>query len=161
MSEINFSVERGSSVCDEIKPLLAIHHAENGNFQEDVPLAPNWDAYKRLDDLDALEVLCVRNGDNKLVGYYVSNVLCHPHYQNTLYSFIDVYFLLPEYRNATNGIRMFEAYEASMRARMVKEGKDKIVLIGRWRLNRGKPRLMEAMGWMPVEMCYTKLLKHG
>lgn len=158
MPGLTFQSEKLTHLADEIRPLIELHWCENADNRDKVPLEPDWDGYRRLEDRGALEFLAVRS-KGKLVGYYSSFVLCHPHYRTTLFSFVDMYYLLPEYRNAANGIRIFDEYEKEMRVRMLAEGRKKMVLIGRARLKHNAGPLLERLGWKPVEMAYSKLIE--
>lgn len=153
-----FQSERWFQISDEIKPLLKLHWGEVANHRASVPLDPDWEMYDRLDRTAVLMITTARD-DGKLVGYYLSHVTPHPHYKSTLYAFVDVYFLLPEYRNGNTGIRLFMAMEEAMRARMKTAGRTKMVLIGRGRLAHNPQAILERLGWKAVETAYTKLLE--
>ena len=159
MSEVTFCSEPFGRILEEIKPLLSLHWSENANHQDKVPLDPNWAAYEHLESIGVMEAIAARDEDNRLVGYYISSVLPHPHYRSTLYSFNDVYFLLPEYRTAANGIKLFVCYEESMLARMKRDGYDKIVLIGRARFPHDPGKILKRLGWELAETVWTKLLE--
>jgi hypothetical protein len=152
-----FRIEPWSSVQPEIATLMVDHWKENANFREDVPLDPDWELYRTLEQRGILEVLTARSG-RILVGYYVSQVLPHPHYRSTLYGFVDIYFLARPHRTAANGIQLFEEYEAAMKDAAKRRGFDKIVLIGRGRIGNNGGAVLERLGWKAVETCFTKLM---
>jgi hypothetical protein len=118
------------------------------NFREDVPLDPNWEYYDELSKKGIRHLLTARD-NGRLAGYYLSTVLYHPHYKTTLFSFVDVYFLLPEYRNAANGLRLFDEYEKAMKSLNVK------VMVGRERL--GHSPFLPRLGWTAAETALVKL----
>ena len=138
--------------------MLALHWAEVANHRESVPLDPDWDGYARLDRDGVLMITTVR-ADGRLVGYYTSFVTPHPHYKSTLYGFVDVYFLLPQFRKGPAGISLFLEMECSMRARMKAEGRKSMVLLGRGRLAHDPRKLLVRLGWTAAETAYTKLLE--
>ena len=88
-------------------------------------------------------------------------MLPHPHYKSTIYSFNDIYYLLPDHRTAANGIRLFQSYEDAMRARMKRDGLERDGADwARARLQHNPAPILLRLGWEPAEMCYTKVL-HG
>ena len=157
MSELTFQAEAWSAIAEEIKPLLALHWSEVGNFRDAVPLDPDWQSYLDLEARGTLHVTTARDG-GRLVGYYVAYVMPHPHYKSTLFGFVDVFFMLPEYRRAANGIGLFQAMEAAMRDRMKSLGHSKMVLVSRGRMENDPTPMFRRLGWDVVETAYVKLL---
>ena len=158
-NDVTFRLEPWSYVNREIEGLMWRHWGENGQYREQVHLDINWDYYRVLDGTGYLKALCARNETGELVGYYISNAHPSPHYKTTLFGHVDSYYLVPEYRAGANGLRMMMAYEKAMRDEMKRQARKSMVLIGRGRIDTNGPRVMEACGWTPAEICYTKLLE--
>jgi GNAT superfamily N-acetyltransferase len=152
---LTFNVE---PITQEMFPLIQLHWEENGQYRDRVQLEPDILAYERLESCNALCLVTARS-EGWLVGYYLSNVLRHPHYRETLFSFNDAYYLLPEFRKANNGIQLLRAYEDAMRGWAKAAGFDKIVLVGRARLNMETAGLFDRLEWVRSELCFTKLLE--
>ncbi len=139
----------------EMLPLLVDHWHEVADHKAEIPWAPDWSSYAKLEELGILSVFTAREGA-ELAGYYVNSVMPHPHYRGSLFAFIDVYYLAPNFRKGMTAMRFLMAMEERMRDRGVR------VMIGRARLKMGTGPLFERLGWSPVETCYTKLLEaHG
>lgn len=168
---LTYQVENFDDVSAELALLFPDHWAENANFRNKVPLDPNWALYSIMQGKGLLNVFTGRY-QGALVAYYVSNIVQHPHYQTLLCSFVDLFYIVPEYRQGMNGLKLFMAYEVAMRDLMTAAGKDKMLLVGRSRLPQmmekhqkllewfGVGRLLKYLGWTPVEICWVKLLEH-
>ena len=67
----------------ELQPLLEEHWKELALFQDKVPLAPNWPHYYQLAGSNQLLFVTARNGEGKLLGYYIAIVTPCSHYFTT------------------------------------------------------------------------------
>lgn len=102
---VTFQRERAHDVIPELEPLLMRHWEEIAHFK-DVPLQPDFDAYRKLEDRDCLRVFTARN-DGALIGYAIFIVSVNIHYA-TRQAVQDVLFLAPEYRNARVGLGLIK-----------------------------------------------------
>jgi len=144
--------ERWPEVSGAIKPLLQKHWEEIALDREAIPLDPDYERYALLDAAGILHFTTVRE-DGRLVGYYASTVAPHPHYKSTLFAFLDVYFILPEFRGARTALLLFTAMEKAMRKLGVRK------LVSMTKLDHDVSPLFEKLGWRAVETAYTKLLE--
>ncbi len=75
--EVFFGAERVVDSWAEALPLMQEHWDEIKE-QQDVPLDPDFEVYKKLDDMQVLRVFTARDGKNNLLGYCVYFVQTNP-----------------------------------------------------------------------------------
>jgi L-amino acid N-acyltransferase YncA len=149
MRQVNYQVERWSQCCAELLSIVYEHWKEIALDQERIPLDPDSNYYKTLDEQGVLHIVTARD-EGKLVGYYVSLVRTHPHYQGTLFGLVDLYFILPEYRLAHTGLELFKAMEQSLKERGVKS------LISTTKAHYNLTPLFKRLDWEPVGTLFQK-----
>lgn len=149
---ITYQVEKYSLVIEEMKELYEYHWEEIAGDKDIIKLKPNYKAYLNMDSLGILNLVTVRDGD-KLVGYHLSMVYPHLHYTDSLTAFTDIFFLKKEYRKGRVGITLFKFMEKTLQER----GVQKIYMGTKLSLDIGK--LLERLGYTPIERLYTKILK--
>jgi hypothetical protein len=150
MSEIQ--VEPWSSVVEEMEELFPLHWKEIAVFQDEIALKCDRERYAALEKAGALLVITAR-ADKKLIGYFVSFVLPHPHYQGSgLWAMTDMYFVLPEYRTGT-GLKLFVAFEEIVRAKGV------VQAVTSCKLHQDHTPLLEKLGWTWTDKTFQKHLK--
>jgi hypothetical protein len=94
---IAFATESVSQVLDEIEPLLHDHWEEVAVYKDKIPLAPDYDAYRRL-EADGKLLICTARDDGKLVGYSISFVHRGVHYSKNIIATNDLVYIDPENR---------------------------------------------------------------
>ena len=109
---IHYQVETVAECIDEIKPLLEAHYREISNH--DGPLDPDYPRYLQMCDLGLIRVMTARD-DMKLVGYFVSLLSPHLHYQQSVYALNDIVYIDPIYRGTTMGYRLFKLAIADLK----------------------------------------------
>ena len=149
---LTFQQEHWPDFVEEIKPLLSLQWGEIALDHDEIPLDPDWERYADADAKGQLKTTTVRDG-KKLVGWYASIVTPHPHYKSTLFAFLDLYYILPKYRTAINGMRLFVEMEKSMRALGVKE------MISITKMHHNVAPLFERLGWRETGITFTKVLR--
>lgn len=118
---ITFQIETIDDVREEILPMLHAHYIEIATSKGIRPLDIDWDKYYAMEKAGTLRVLTARarpqmvagqdyydGQPGRLVGYFVSFVLPHIHYQQTLTALNDIMYLDPAYRGGTTGYRMLK-----------------------------------------------------
>jgi GNAT superfamily N-acetyltransferase len=117
-----------------------------------MPLEPDWAGYAQLERMQMLHSIGAYDGD-RLVGYVLLLVFNHMHYMSCKVAVDDAYYLHPDYRKGTVGLRLFRAAE-----KLAKNvGAVRICL-------RAKPqtpaqRLLKALpDYAELETVYTKRL---
>lgn len=145
-----FHVEPWRPFFEEARPLMQRHWEEIAVDQGTIKLSLNEERYQAMADGGILHVLAAR-ADGALVGYYIAFLLPHVHYQDAgLMAFTDIYFMLPEFRRGSAGIRLFVEAEKSLRAR----GVVKTYLSTKVHKDNGP--IFEKLGWKLTDRVYTK-----
>lgn len=148
---ITYQVERWGACVAELRELWLAHWAEVAMNKDTIPLDPWEEAYEQLDALDQLQVLTVRDA-GALVGYHISIVRMHLHYRGTLHAYTDVYYLKPEARQGSVGVRLFREVERHLRERGVQK------MFTGTKLSLDMGRIFERLGWVETERLYTKYI---
>lgn len=133
---------------EEVKPLLPIHWEELALNRDTVPLDPQYDEYLRRDSIGQVMTITLRE-TGKLVGYFIGFVAPGLHYRTCLTLTMDIYFVLPEYRRGTGGLKLFKAAEREAKRRGVQR-----MFVGS-KLHKDSSRLFEALRYEPVEKYYS------
>lgn len=146
-------VEQLKDVLDDHgRALLKRHHAEIALDQHEIEYAPDWARYEAMDKLGQLSIVTLRSAGT-IVGYCVSQVLPELHYKTTLAATMDILWLDPEFRGHMGGLRLMRAVERELRRRGVKR-----VYMGS-KLHKDISPMLRAMGYVPVELWFYKLLR--
>jgi len=96
--KLKFSLEPCTrELLDELLPLLHIHWKTVAHFQ-DIELAPDTEAYLKLQEHGMLRVFTAREETSGLIGYAVFFVRPNIHYRKSLQAQQDVLFIHPEKR---------------------------------------------------------------
>ena len=148
---ITYQVEPWSRVWPELQPHWDAHWQEVALNRDTIKLNIDWDAYAAYDASGALHVMVVRK-DGAVIGYHLSIVRPHLHYKDSLNAFTDVYYIAPEHRKGTVGVKLFLEVEKSLKAR----GVEKMFTGTKLSLDRG--RIFERLGWTETERLYTKFI---
>ena len=112
---LSFQVEEWAPFYADAKPLMRQHWEEIALDRDVIPLALDEAKYQKMSDDGILHVLTAREG-SLLRGYYLAFVLPHTHYATSgKMAFTDIYFLQPSARTGSNGIRLFEEAERTLR----------------------------------------------
>lgn len=151
-----FQVEKLHDVAGEIYLLLPRHLEELGAIR-DAAIDPQWDIYERSAVDGSLFILTARNEEGELVGYYVAFVEPHRHYKQVMTAFADLYYLHPDYRQGTEGLKFMRAMEEELTKRGV------VVLFTTTTTREDKSAVLERLGYHKVEMKFMKRLggDHG
>jgi len=139
-----------SSFVQELGGLLSEHYDELC-VTKDFPLAPDYEAYDRLEKAGILCCVTVRS-DDILVGYAIFIVQPHLHYRTCLTAFEDIYFLKKEYRLGRVGIRLFQYAEGVLK----QFGVNRIIM--HTKIHSDNSSLFEYLGYQQTDKVFTKLL---
>jgi GNAT superfamily N-acetyltransferase len=148
---LTYQSERWTAIEGEIRGLVKAHWSEVEDLGDGIPFDPDYDLYANQDQAGMLHFTTMRDS-GRLVGYYINIIGHHPHYRGSLFAFLDSFFLLPEYRRGTAGIRLFRVMEQSMRGL----GVQKMTAVSTFK--RDVSPLFRRLGWKPVETTFTKVL---
>jgi len=148
---VEYNVEKLVDCLEEIKPLLESHYKEIAMYQDKIELNPDYDKYLTLCDSGVLHIVTARY-EGVLVGYFVSLVLPHLHYQDHMYAANDILFIAPEYRNAKVGLSLFKYAEEALKELGVS------VLTVHMKTLLPFDSLCEGLGYDYAERSYTKFI---
>jgi GNAT superfamily N-acetyltransferase len=148
-------VERWATYAVDAPPLWALHYTEVAIDQEVIPLDMDLERYAALDAADVLHIVTMRTvPEQALVGYQTSLVSGHLHYKSTLVAAVDLYYVLPAYRQGWAGVRLFREAERTLKAR----GVVKIARGTKLHAGLDMTRLFQYLGYRTTEQLLTKLL---
>jgi len=156
---ITYQTEPLATCQHEINQLLFAHYDEIALDQDTIPLDPDWQAYQSLEAQGKLHITTCRK-DGVIIGYYVARVDTSPHYKSTLHGFVDVYFILAEYRFGKVGLSLFIEAEKALKHRGVVKlsSGTKIHDSNRTGKSLDASRLFKFLGWREIERLYSKIL---
>ena len=146
---MQFATESLYDVMDEVAPLICRHWEHIALDKDTIPLKPDWDVYKNLQDLGKLNITTAREA-GELVGYAVYIVAQSLHYSEEVFADADIFWLSPEHRKGTAGMRLFKHAEASLKDSGVTKVFNKV------KLHFDVGRVFERMGYQPIERVYAK-----
>ena len=153
MRGITYQGERLLDCWEEAQDLLFAHWEEIAHYQ-DIPLAPDQEAYLTAEALGQFRLYTVRDV-TKLIGYAVFFVKHNIHYSGSLQAVQDILFLKQEYRKSMVGVRLIQYAERRLRAEGVQAVYHHVK-----RTNK-VGRLLERMGYELVDEVYAKRLDSG
>jgi GNAT superfamily N-acetyltransferase len=148
---MTFCVESLTQSLESMKPLFPLHWQELALNQDKVPLDPQYDIYLARDQRG--EVLFVAGREaGELIAYFVGFIAPGLHYKTCLTLTMDIFWVRPEYRGKSAGIRLFKTVEAEAKRRGVQR-----VFMGS-KLHKDAGWLFERLDYAPVETYYSKWL---
>ena len=100
--EVSYQEETYDESINDIKKIIDDHYEEIALYKDKIKLNPNFDFYEQADKNDTIRFYTARVEDN-LVGYMVTFVAKHPHYDDHIFANNDIIFLDKEYRNLSAG----------------------------------------------------------
>ena len=118
---IQYKIAKVSECFDEVLKLLDNHYQEL-SVTKNYPLNPDYEVYKQADETGNVRVILCTN-DDVIVGYIIFFIGLNLHYKDCLLATEDIYYLKPEYRKGTTGIKMFkfaEKYLKTLGVNMIK-----------------------------------------
>lgn len=144
-----FVTESMAQCLPELEKLFPEHWAELALDKDQFPLNPQYAVYAHREEQG--ELLCMVGRDNGgIVAYFVGFVAPGMHYQTCLTLTMDIFWVKPEYRGKSLGIRLFRAVEAEAERRGVNR-----MFVGS-KLHKDASWLFQKLGYKPVETYYSK-----
>lgn len=148
---LTFQREALADVRDEMIPLLQRHWEEIALNKDSVPLDPDWEKYDLIEKAGMFCLVTAREA-GAMVGYASFTVLGNLHYRSLYLADGDVFWLAPEYRKGTAGIRLLKAAEQIL----IGMGVNKIV--NKTKLHSDLGPLFEYLGYTAIERVYAKMV---
>lgn len=152
-TELIYAIEPFLEAQPEVARLCVRHWEEIALNKGAIALDPDWERYALLDGAGAI-VLATARARREMVGYHLFLVSPHLHYRRSLTALSDVVYLAPEHRLGMAGIRLMRCAEAELRRRGVQRVVQNVKLHTDW------GRVLERMGYAPIERIYSKLLEN-
>lgn len=148
---ITFQREPLKALIDDVQPLLGLHYEELTLNKHTVKLAPRWDLYFRLEELESFFTFTARD-DRELLGYNAFFLNHHMHYGDLVVAQNDVLFLHPNARRGTTGLRFIDYTEQAARTMGVNKLCYHIKFSHDWR------PILHRRGYADEEVMCAKLL---
>jgi len=146
---VQFAIETIDQVLNDMTWLWDIHWQEIALDKAKVPLNPDVDTFRLLEDAGLLLIVTARDSE-KMVGYHVSIVRPHLHYKHSLSAYADMYFIHPDYRQGMTGVRLFKYLEEQLREKGVER------VFQSTKLHKDVGKLFERLGYKETERLYVK-----
>lgn len=131
--------------------LLALHWEHLALNKDHVPLAPQYASYVEDERQGKCQAMVLR-ADGNIIGYWVHYVAPGKHYETSLTSIMDIFFIHPEWRRGSAILRLMRAVETECRRRGVQ----------RWfateKIHAPIGKLFKAFGFEHVENVWLKWL---
>lgn len=140
-------------------PLLQRHHKEIALYQDHIKFDPDFDRYLYCERRGWYEIITARS-NGVLVGYIAQWIGGPPHYRSTLWSDNDVFWLDPDYREGTVGIKLFVLMEKRLRER----GVSVMTLQPKMHFEKdrgGVHKILDYLGFEATAMVWQKDLTKG
>lgn len=148
---ITCHVESFEERLDELKVLLPDHYRELALNQDQVPLDPQYEIYIENEHKGGLLFVALRDA-GVMVGYYIGFIAPGLHYKTCLTCITDIFYVRPDKRNGTAGIKMFRFVEKELKRRGV----------NRWftgsKVAHDASALFDYLKFERVEIFYSKWL---
>ncbi len=140
------------------KELMRAHYAETAPMKDIHKMAPDWDNYREMQDLDQLIFVTARTQQAPpcapvvydIVGYMVVVIRPHLHYRKTKVAIDDLHYLAPEYRGAGWGKKMIAFAEQK-----AKEAGAKVFSM-RCKAESNHGYIFESLGYKLTDLVYLK-----
>lgn len=157
MKKVRYQVESWFDCEKEMSWLYESHWKEVALNQSAIPLNLAYGCYEDLAKKGQLHVVTVRD-DDKVVGYHVSIIRPHLHYEQSLTAYTDAYYLHPNYRKGFNGVNLFKFCEESLK----KAGVQRIITATKTNRETGKKLdkslIFKKLGYVQAETVYMKII---
>lgn len=148
---VTAQVESLTERLEDLKGFFPKHWEELALNRDKVPLDPQYPIYLARDARGEVLFVTLRKA-GELIGYFVGFVAPGLHYQTCLTLTMDIFWVHPEHRNGSAGIRLFREVEREAKRRGVQ----------RWfagsKCHADASVLFEFLGFERVEIYYSKWL---
>ena len=152
---LTYQKEKFVDLLPELPEIFYKHWQEVALNKQQIALRPNYEEYRRLEQLGILHIMAARDG-TKLAGYVFHMVHPHLHYVDSLTAFTDLLYLRKE---CTRGMTAASRYRNLIRAseKMLRDlGVQRVYLMTKTHLDL--TALFENLGFKLIEKNFSKLL---
>jgi GNAT superfamily N-acetyltransferase len=148
-----FSREPFAKVSEDLLEFIEDHHAEAGQFKDEVPLDMDWNGMFHYESVGKLLSFAVRLKEGgAMLGYGVFILTPTLHAKSTMHAICDALYLRPEYRQGLLGIKFIDFCEAHVR----QAGAAVVHLV--MKTDPRMARVLERSGHRIYEVTYMKVL---
>jgi len=147
--EVRFSREKCYDIFTEISPLLLDHYLEIAHYL-DIPLDPDYEQYKRIEEAGALRTFTARTTDGELIGYAIFFVRHNLHYKSSLQAVQDIIYIDKKRRGF--GMSFVDWCDAELRAEGVEVVYHHVKSAHNW------GQMLEKLDYKLVDLLYTRRL---
>ena len=148
---MTFAVESLTENLESLKPMFPLHWQELALNKDQVLLDPQYDIYLAREARGEVMFIAGREA-GEIMAYFVGFVAPGLHYKTCLTLTMDIFWVKPEYRGKSAGIRLFKTVEVEARRRGVQR-----MFMGS-KLHKDAGWLFEKLDYKPVETYYSKFL---
>lgn len=146
---ISAQVERLSDILDELKANFPDHFEELALDKAKTPLDPQYEVYLAREARGEVVAVTLREAGS-IVGYFIGFVAPGLHYRRTLTYTMDIFWVRPDHRNRSGGLKLMRCLMRELKRRGVQRA-----FLGS-KLHKDSGRLFEAFGFRPVETYYSR-----
>jgi len=146
---LTFAVESLTERLHEMKPLFPMHWEELALNKDHVPLDPQYDVYLARDARGEVLFIAGRS-EGELIAYFVGFIAPGLHYKTCLTLTMDIFYVHPDHRGRSAGIRLFKSVEQEARRRGVQR-----MFVGS-KCHKDASWLFERLEYTEVEHYYSK-----
>lgn len=150
---VTFAPEKFKDCWQEMSAIWPKHWEEVALDKDKIQLNMAVDAYLKLGENGLFHMIVARD-NGKIVGYHGFFVHPHMHYRNALMAFTDFYYIDPNYRRGTTGIKLFRASERYLESMGVK----KFFIQTEIHDGLDHSRIFEFLGYRFVEKTFAKAI---
>jgi len=145
-------IERFGAITAELQALFSDMWSDMSRDQSLPPMEVDYDNYVRLEGLGVLRTFTVR-WQGELVGAMVFFVAPNMHHRSSLWATCDVVWIRPDMRKPMVGMRLVRYAEITFEHDGVN-----VLRMGTKIKHPALGRLLEYLGWTPVEVSWQKVL---
>ena len=148
LEDYSFSIEKFSSILEELYPLWREHH--NELVGKDVPLQPDISKYIQLEKNNYLVIFTIRNQYNKLVGYSFFVLSTHIHRTQVVKADNDLFFITHRHRKGWLASKFLKYCEKKLFGTTITQ------IQMRTKVKQSFGVLLERCGYKEEEIVYIK-----
>lgn len=143
-------LEKNERLIEEMWPLLEVHYKTIAHFK-DIPLIPDFDAYRTAEKNGGLRIFTARK-DGLIYGYSVFFVRRNVHYSTSLQAVQDVLFMDEHFRRGLSGYRFIRWCDDQLRQEGIQ------VVYHHVKIDHDFSPVLQRMGYQEIERIWAKRL---
>lgn len=145
---ITFQQETFDDVYEPLQALFPLHWEELALDKDIIPLDPDYDVYRQAEKAGQLLVITCRK-EGEIIGYFVGFVRTDLHYKTCLTCRMDIFFIHPDHRKSSLGIKLFTELKNVCQQRGVRR-----IVLGS-KCHKDASILFERLGYTEIERFYS------